>query len=217
MATCTVTVTQKQIGSNGDSSIPDVDTPDVNVPEEDQTPDNNGGSENGSSGGSGNSDITQQPSTPAPTISKFTDITNHWAKDDIQFVVEKGLFKGVSETIFGVKVSMTRRMFVTVLHRLAGTPQFGTASFSDVKDGLYYTDAVAWAYTLGITSGANQTHFMPNQNITREQLVVMLYNYVRISNSNIENSKVDLSQFKDVAHISNWSKDAMEWAVSVGI
>ena len=170
--------------------------------------------QSGSNEGAGNGDIIQQPSTPA---SKFTDITNHWAKEDIQFVVEKGLFNGVSETSFGVNQSTTRGMVVTVLHRLAGTPQLGTVSFSDVKSGLYYTDAVAWAHTLGIVSGVNQTHFMPNQNITREQLVVMLYNYVRILNPNIKNSKVDLSQFKDVTHISNWSKDAMKWAVNVGI
>ncbi len=95
----------------------------MNVAEEDQTPDHNGGSGSGSSGDSSNNDITQQPSILTPTISKFTDITNHWAKDDIQFVVDKGLFKGVSETFFGVNVSMTRGMFVTVLHRFAGTPQ----------------------------------------------------------------------------------------------
>ncbi|MEE1071971.1 MAG: S-layer homology domain-containing protein, partial [Cellulosilyticum sp.] len=229
-----------------ETETPGGNQPETNKPEVDETP-NNGGSGSGSGGSSNNNSNSSSGSRPSGgvsegsnstktetdttedtissdsnqqstiTIEKFTDIQNHWAKDDIQFVIEKGLFKGISETHFGVNQSMTRGMFVTVLHRLSGEPQVGKALFSDVKSNFYYADAVSWAHELGVVSGVNQTKFMPEQNITREQLVVMLYKYARAVSNNFEEYQEEISQFKDAKSVSNWSKDAMEWAVGAKI
>ena len=88
-------------------------------------------------------DSNAATSAPNVSVSQFTDLKNHWAKDDIQFVINKGLFKGVSENNFGVNISTNRAMFITILHRLAGTPKLDRLSSTDVKSGQYYSDAVA--------------------------------------------------------------------------
>lgn len=73
---------------------------------------------------------------------------------------------------------MTRAMFITVLHRHAGEPEVQSdESFVDVEPDEWYTDAVAWAKQNGITAGMDETHFAPHENITREQMAVMLYRY----------------------------------------
>ncbi len=157
------------------------------------------------------------PNQPTPTITQFQDVTDNWAKNDIQFVIERGLFQGLSETTFGVNSPMTRGMVVTVLHRLANTPQVGSATFSDVKADTFYADAVSWAATLGIVSGVGSGQFAPNQSVTREQLAVMFYQYAKILGLTSEDTLTKESSFKDSNQISNWSKDAIQWAVDEGI
>ena len=112
---------------------------------------------------------------------------------------------------------MTRGMFVTALHRLAGTPQVGEAVFEDVKKEQYYTDAVSWANELGIVSGISATQFAPNQDITREQLVTILYQYAKMTGVTSEITRDTISQFKDSNQVSTWSKEAMDWAVGCGM
>lgn len=162
-------------------------------------------------------DTDQNQSLPTVEISQFKDVSNHWAKDDIAFMIEKGLFKGMTKTNFGVNEPMTRGMIVTVLHRLAETPQVGSVTFSDVKAGMFYADAVAWANVSGIVSGVNETEFAPNENITREQLALMLYQYAKSTELVTEYTTTQEMQFKDVDQISKWSKEALQWAVDKGI
>lgn len=53
--------------------------------------------------------------------------------------------KGTEADLFEPETDVTRAMFVTVLHRMEGTPRVGTVNFDDVDGGEYYADAVAWA------------------------------------------------------------------------
>lgn len=200
----------------------------------DSTPDNSGSSGGGGGGGGGSSApiAEQKPVEQKPTEepvenvitsvinveTQFKDVKDSWAKTDIQFVVENGLFKGVSETKFGAKESMTRGMIVTVLHRLAGTPQVeANSTFKDVKDDAFYNDAVAWANALNIVTGSGDNKFNPNQSVTREQLAVMLYRFATITGVVKEDKIASNQVFKDEAKVSDWAKEAMNWAVSVGI
>jgi len=159
----------------------------------------------------------QKPSNPSILVSQFKDLTHHWAKNDIQFALDRGLFKGLSDTHFGANTVTSRGMFITVLHRLAGMPQAGTVVFSDVDKKQYYADAIAWASSLNIVSGITETKFAPNQDITREQLVVMLYQYAKQANLVSNTNLVSTLQFKDAHRISNWSKEAVTWALNNGL
>ena len=193
--------------SGGSSTPPSSNKPTDSKPEQDTTPELDLELD----------DSMTSPAPSNPTVSQFKDLENHWAKEDIAFVLDKGLFKGISATEFGAKVTTTRGMFVTVLHRLAQSPAATSSNFSDVAAHKYYAEAVAWANQVGVASGVSPTNFAPDQNITREQLIVMLYQYAQITDTKLTTTSINLHTFQDAHHVANWSKEAMQWAVNTGL
>lgn len=146
----------------------------------------------------------------------FTDIDG-WAKEYIEKAYRAGLINGITETTFVPNAKMNRAMFVTVLYRLAGEPEeTGTNPFADVSKERYYFNAVCWAYQKGIVKGVSQTAFAPNKQITRQEMVTMLYRYAGDA-ANTGDQKGDLSKFPDAASVSGWAKEAMTWAVAQGL
>ena len=147
----------------------------------------------------------------------YTDVPDgEWYAEAVQYVTERGLMNGTSETTFSPMLSMSRSMLVTVLYRLAGEPEAGECPFTDVPDGTWYTDAVAWAAANGIVTGVSETTFAPDAAITRESLAVILYRYADVKEQT-QGEKGDLSAFADGASVSDWAVDAMAWAVGEGI
>ena len=152
-------------------------------------------------------------------VSAFTDIPNDWSRQGIEFCVNKGLMNGVDSTHFNPSAQMTRAMLVTVLYRAAGSPQVSTGNlpFYDLKSS-WYTNAVAWAYHSGITSGISQNAFDPDGAVTREQLVCMLYRFRALQGGNVTN--VDgtvLGSYGDNAYVSDWAHLSFCWSVQQGI
>lgn len=156
--------------------------------------------------------------TVTVAYNPFTDIEGHWAKNDILKAYHKGLFVGTSNTTFAPERKLDRAMFVTVLYRMAGMPPAEAAdiSFTDLEPGEYYMDAVAWATENGVTKGVSKTAFAPHKLIDREELATMLYRYAKVMGEDVT-GRSDLSGYKDVSRISDWAKEAMEWAVAEGI
>lgn len=126
---------------------------------------------------------------------------SHWAKDNIDYVTSRGLFVGVDDANFAPETSMTRAMIVSVLQRYAGD----TTAAAPGSD--WYEGARQWAIAHGISDGTNM-----NGNVTREQLVTMLYRY--IGSPQIVGS---LSSYSDNASVSPYAEQAMVWAVRNGI
>lgn len=116
---------------------------------------------------------------PIAFADRFTDTANHWAKDAISFVVEKGFFNGTSDTTFSPDTPMTRGMFVTILGRMHGvdTAKYRTVSFTDVDAAQYYAPYVEWAIENGIVKGVGGNRFAPDSAVTREQAAAILANY----------------------------------------
>ena len=127
-----------------------------------------------------------------------------------------GLFTGVTDTTFNPDGSMTRGMLVTVLWRMEGSPAAGSSDFTDVANGSWYDEAVAWANEEGIVTGMTETTFAPNAAITREQMATMLYRYAKYLGLNTR-VKADLSDYTDADSISAYAEDAMAWAVGAGL
>ncbi len=130
----------------------------------------------------------------------------------IAFASSHELFKGTSANQFSPNGEMTRAMLVTVLHRLENAPSANKNYFADVAQGDYYFDAVAWASEKQIVEGYNG-NFSPDNKITREQIITILYRYVNKQHK-ADSKPADMSQFSDSAAISDWAKEAMQWAVS---
>ncbi len=146
-------------------------------------------------------------------IISFVDVNEKdWFYDSVMYTVQKGLFSGTDETRFSPNSPMTRAMLVTVLHRLEGkTSPTLENKFKDVNLSEWYTDAIRWSSENDIVRGITDTEFMPQKNITREQLAVMLYRYARIKGMNTE-VKGNITDFTDSKNISSWAIEAINWA-----
>lgn len=152
---------------------------------------------------------------PAPA---FTDITGHWAADNILFVASRGLLSGTSDTTFSPNTGMTRGMFVTALGRLAGInpDSYKTGKFTDVKADAYYAPYVNWAAQTGIVEGVTAITFAPDTNINREQMAVIMANYAKKLGYDLPRTLKAVT-FADNANISSWAKDAVRAMQQAGI
>lgn len=152
---------------------------------------------------------------PAPA---FTDITGHWAADNILFAASRGLLSGTSDTTFSPGTGMTRGMFVTALGRLAGInpDSYKTGKFTDVKADAYYAPYVNWAAQTGIVTGVTSTTFAPDTNINREQMAVIMKNYAAKLGYDLPQTLKAVT-FADNANISSWAKDAVRAMQQAGI
>lgn len=131
----------------------------------------------------------------------------------VKFVCDNELFLGLDSTVFAPDAPMTRGMLVKILYRLDGEPDAkGENKFSDVKQGVYYYDAVIWAEENGIVSGYGDGSFGPDYEITREQAAVILWRY-----AGSPYVSGDLSGFSDGESISAYADKAFIWAIQNGI
>ena len=147
----------------------------------------------------------------------FDDVKiNDWFINSVMWAYENGLMVGTSTTTFSPNMETTRGMIVTILYRLEGSPKAGTSGFDDVSDGKYYANAVAWAADNKIVSGYGNGKFGPDDSLTREQLVTILYNYSKFKGYDITAGQ-DLGSFNDETSVSGYAKTAMQWAVKHGI
>ena len=144
----------------------------------------------------------------------FTDVkSNDWFYEAVKYVYDKELMKGTASTTFAPFMTTNRAMVVTMLWRLEGQPKAeATLSFTDVEQGVWYTDAVNWAASKGIVKGYSDTVFAPNDTVTREQLATILHRYAQSKGYDVT-AKGDLTAFADGGKTSPWAVDAMKWAV----
>lgn len=152
------------------------------------------------------------PEAPKPSIS-FVDVPeNHWAREAIQFVYDGGLMTGTGENTFSPESTTSRGMIVTILYRMEGSPAVsGSLPFTDVEPTMYCGDAIRWAVEQKIMNGYGDGRFGPDDQITREQMAVILYHYAAFKGWDVS-AKADLGKFVDGASVSSWAKDALSWA-----
>lgn len=148
----------------------------------------------------------------------FTDVkTSDWFYGAVEFAVKNDLFNGTTATAFSPNAQMTRAMLVAVLYRLEGSPAVtGTSGFTDVNKGAWYTDAVIWANANGIVTGLGGGLFGVSDNVTREQLATILYNYAKYKGWDVTKA-ADLKAFTDASSISGWAQSAMKWSSAEGL
>ncbi len=149
---------------------------------------------------------------------RFTDLdAQAWYHEGIDFVLDRGYMRGISETEFAPNGTLTRGQLVTILYRMAGSPEAeGGNVFTDVAENTWYTEAVIWAQANGITKGISDTLFAPNQPVTREQMVTFIARFARYQGMDTT-ATGDLSAFSDKDAVSGYAVDAMIWATQAGL
>lgn len=147
----------------------------------------------------------------------FTDITNHWAKRNIDFVTARELFSGVTNDTFAPNETITRGMLVTVLGRLYNAETAGqTASFTDVSVDKYYAPYIAWANESDIVNGIGNGKFEPDQALTREELAKIIVSYANFAKINLVSTNAE-QVFTDEEAISSWALASVKKMQAAGI
>lgn len=148
----------------------------------------------------------------------FTDVAEGaWYFDSVKYVHSEGMMVGTSATKFSPDATTTRGMVVTILYRLEGEPAVsGKSTFADVVGTAWYANAVEWAAKNKIVDGYGNGKFGPEDVITREQMVAILYRYAAFKGLDMTKT-ADLSKFTDSGKISSWAKPALSWANAEGL
>lgn len=141
----------------------------------------------------------------------FTDIAGHWAKGDIEFMASNGFVGGVGNGLFAPDASITRAQFAAFLVRVLGvTETAGNLNFTDAKAGDWYYNTLATAYSAGLIKGVSDDKIAPNDNITREQMAVMIVRAMEYKNKTIPAAK-DLT-FTDKGTVAGWAATSVSQA-----
>ena len=158
-----------------------------------------------------------QVEEPAPT-EPFVDVNEgDWFYDAVVYAYQNELMDGVGGNRFAPNSETTRAQLVTILYRLEGEPAVsGDLPFTDVETGIWYTDAILWAAQNNIVNGVNDTEFAPGDEITRQQLVTILYRYAEAKGYDVSAS-ADLSGYPDAGQVQDYAQPAMAWAVAENI
>lgn len=151
------------------------------------------------------------------TSVPFNDVSyGDWYYNAVQFVYSRGIMDGVDYYKFAPNGTITRGMILTMLWRMAGEPfEMPVTSFTDVEIGRYYTTAVAWACRNGIADGMGETKFGPNDAITREELVTLMYRYAQYFGHSCIGTSIE--GFADAGSVSSYAYNAMCWAYKAGV
>lgn len=148
---------------------------------------------------------------------QYTDLdANAWYAESVHFALVNGLFVGFGDGTFRPEAALSRAMVATVLYRQAGSPAVtGSSTFPDLKDD-WYADAVAWAQEAKVVIGDDKGLFRPDDDVTREEMVTMLYRFAASQNMDTTTTG-DLSSFTDASSVQSYATEPMTWAVGNGI
>ena len=149
----------------------------------------------------------------------YTDVfPGSWYYEDIDYAAAMGLLKGLGQDRMGPDEPLTRGMLVTILGRMTGAGETGYESgFSDVPDSAWYAPSVSWARDAGIVEGYPDGTFRPDQPITREQLITILFRYSRRLRLLQNAERGDLTAFADFGEVSGYAADALSWGIGSGL
>ena len=164
---------------------------------------------------------TKTESIPVVSVDvtqMFTDVEKNWAYPGIQYCVTHGIMGGMGDGTFAPTGTTTRAQIVQILYNLEGTPAVsGTTPFTDLTAN-WYKPAILWAYQNNVVAGTSPTTFDPEGPVTREQIAVILTQYMfHVLKMNRTWTPADLSTFPDGAQVSGWAKEAMQDAVALGL
>lgn len=156
--------------------------------------------------------------TVAYGVDVLTDVAaGTWYYDYVDYVYENDYMTGMTSRYFGVSEILKRSHFITILYRIEGEPDVTYSDvFPDVGDGAFYSDAAIWGYNTEVATGYEEGSFGIDDDVTREQLVTMLYRYAEYKGYDPQ-ATGDLTKYPDYGSVPSFATEAMQWAVAEGI
>jgi len=158
------------------------------------------------------------PDVRAAQDAPYSDVgIRDWYFQSVTFCTELGLMNGTGQGQFAPAGSINRAMFVTILHRLAGSPDAAPSGFSDVPAGSFYADAVDWAAEQGIVQGTGGGTFSPERSILRQDMACMLARYLIGIDAELLRGDACEQYFVDMDLVSDYARDAVELMRRTGL
>lgn len=144
--------------------------------------------------------------SPVLAFAAFDDLSSHWAKNDIEVLVEQKIVDGVTPTQFEPDRSITRAEFAALVVRSLGlTSVTSSTYFSDVDVSDWYADTVSTATYAGLINGYEDNSFRPAAPVTREEMAAIVFRaltYAEVATTVPASTQKELlSQFKDADQI----------------
>ena len=150
---------------------------------------------------------------PASAAGSFADVSptrDAWCYTQVMQASEAGLMNGYGSSLFGKNDPITRGQMVQILYNYYGEDCGTNSGFSDVPSSAWYAKAVTWASKKGVVSGYSNGTFGPDNQLTREQMVTILYNVAGRPATNTS----ALAQFNDRGQVAAYAVNGFSWAVS---
>ena len=150
----------------------------------------------------------------------FYDCRHHWAKTSIEAAASAGWVNGVGAGEFQPNGTLTRAAFVTMLGRMAGVKDtdYTTSVFRDVPDGEWYTSFVAWATENGIVDGYGDGIFLPQNNITRQEMAKIMAKYLNWKGlDTTPSSEISSYPINDLNTIGGWALEPVCFCYEQGL
>ena len=150
---------------------------------------------------------------PLSAYSDIPEFTNY-AYDGILYCVKNNIMIGTDAGVFNPGKKLDRGQAVQMLYKAAGSPSVAglTEPFADVNSSNYFYNAVLWAYNSGVVKGTDLTHFSPKNDLTREQLAVMLYAFAKYLGKDTSHLLAKNFFGSYWGDISSWARTQMRWA-----
>ena len=153
----------------------------------------------------------EQPQGDMNVSIPFTDVASDaWYYNVVSQAYGKGLISGMSDTEFSPESSVTGAQLIMMLYRADDN------TVSEQTSGNWYDEAVDWAKEKSIISDNNGWTFDANADLTREQMMVLLYNYLQYKGNDLS-ALDDLSSYTDRSEISAYAENAVKALVGKGI
>ncbi len=165
-------------------------------------------------------DFTNCPKDATCPVWSFKDaVAFEWYHDGVHYCIENGLMNGLPENLFDPAGATTRAQIVTILWRMEGQPLVAVAEgFNDVSDSDWYNNAVRWASANGIAEGYGDGIFAPNDVVTREQMVTILWRYAMYKGFDVSvGVETNILSYGDAFDIAHYAIPAMQWACGAGL
>ena len=189
-------------GGGGGGAVPAPSTPSDDKDDADSSTDNVGDG------------VLDAPQTPA-TTEKFVDLGSHaWAKDAINALADEGIIKGTSENTFAPSANITRADFAILLVRAFKMTSESEENFADVSANDYFAKELAVARNTGLVGGIGENKFAPRNNITRQDMMVIVYRALVAMEKELDTAAISAADF---ANVSDYAKDAVAALVNAGL
>lgn len=152
----------------------------------------------------------------------FRDVfPTQWYYDEVDRATSAGYMQGMGDGRFYPDRNVTRGQLVTMLYRISGEAvseqELAALPFQDVKSGRYYTEATAWAYARGIVKGYETGAFLPERQVSRQEMSQMVYGYLSYRRVLLPDGTSAVQQYRDAGQIAPWALEAVGQMTAGGL